>query len=506
MLVHCGRFVSVCVVLTLAVVTGSSRAGARDSAVMMCGLHAVTVGYGGYVVDSNDYGTAGDECVATDGNADFTVASSDIDNGSSPGAYPSIYAGCHWGLCSWSGLTSAPIPVTSLTPGTLFSNWSTTQPGQGLYDVSYDIWFNQTPATTELRPDCTELMVWLNHTGSVQPFGSLVANDVQIGGIDYDVWNGQQTDWNTVSYEMDTGHDSVHDLDIGALAQDAVSRGFLSSSCYLLDVEAGFELWQGGAGLATNSFSVTSGTQSPVPPSPSPSPVPTPHRHPSPSPSPSASASASPHASPSLSPSASAHPHPSPSASPSPSAHPHPPVHVSPPASPSTRVPPSAGWSPSASPSPTARRSPAAHSSETVSPTPIAVASRTRSAPRPGPVPHPTVSPQPAPMPNPLPAPSATAPCADAAYAPVVSWPGGFEGLLTIVGPPRKRWQAGWTFPSGQQIVDTWDAVGTQTGSRVTLTSGPDLPQGGSTTVGFLATGPAALLGNLVCEEPSRAG
>jgi hypothetical protein len=460
MLVHCGRFVSVCVVLTLAVVTGSSRAGARDSVVMMCGLHAVTVGYGGYVVDSNDYGTAGDECVATDGNADFTVASSDIDNGGSPGAYPSIYAGCHWGLCSWSGLTSAPIPVTSLTPGTLFSNWSTTQPGQGLYDVSYDIWFNQTPATAELRPDCTELMVWLNHTGSVQPFGSLVANDVQIGGIDYDVWNGQQTDWNTVSYEMDTGHDSVHDLDIGALAQDAVSRGFLSSSCYLLDVEAGFELWQGGAGLATNSFSVTSGTQPPVPPSPSPSPSPsvrqhpspspspTPHLHPSPSPSsslspsPSASASASahgspsPHVSPSLSASASARPHPSLSASPSPSAHQHPPLHVSPSASPSPQVPPSADRSPSASPSPTARRSPAAHSSETVSPTPLAVASRTRSAPRPGPVPHPTMSPQPAPTPNPPPAPSATTPCADAAYEPVASWPGGFEGLLKIAGIP----------------------------------------------------------------------
>ena len=43
---------------------------------------------------------------------------------------------------------------------------------------------------------------------------------------------------------------------VGMLAQDAVSRGYLSSSCYLIDVEAGFGLWQGGAGLATGSFSV----------------------------------------------------------------------------------------------------------------------------------------------------------------------------------------------------------------------------------------------------------
>jgi hypothetical protein len=420
MLVHCGRFVSVCVVLTLAVVTGSSRAGARDSVVMMCGLHAVTVGYGGYVVDSNDYGTAGDECVATDGNADFTVASSDIDNGGSPGAYPSIYAGCHWGLCSWSGLTSAPIPVTSLTPGTLFSNWSTTQPGQGLYDVSYDIWFNQTPATAELRPDCTELMVWLNHTGSVQPFGSLVANDVQIGGIDYDVWNGQQTDWNTVSYEMDTGHDSVHDLDIGALAQDAVSRGFLSSSCYLLDVEAGFELWQGGAGLATNSFSVTSGTQPPVPPSPSPSPSPSVHQHPSPPPSPSPT----PHR----------HPSPPPSPSPSPSA--------------SASVSASASAHPRPSPSASRSASPSAPSSSQTPSTPAPGLSST-----PGQVrandPHPTASPsrpatpqQPAPTPNTRPAPPASTPCVNPVHEPVTSWPGGFEGLLTIAGTPGTRWHS----------------------------------------------------------------
>ena len=55
---------------------------------------------------------------------------------------------------------------------------------------------------------------------------------------------------------MTTGTTSVSDLDIGTLAQDAVSRGYLSRSCYLISVEAGFGLWYGGAGLATHSFSV----------------------------------------------------------------------------------------------------------------------------------------------------------------------------------------------------------------------------------------------------------
>jgi len=55
-----------------------------------------------------------------------------------------------------------------------------------------------------------------------------------------------------------------------------VSRGYTKSSWYLIDVEAGFELWQGGAGLKTNSFSVSvNGSTPPPPPPPPTSPPPT---------------------------------------------------------------------------------------------------------------------------------------------------------------------------------------------------------------------------------------
>jgi cellulose 1,4-beta-cellobiosidase len=33
-------------------------------------------------------------------------------------------------------------------------------------------------------------------------------------------------------------------------------HGWIQKSWYLIDVEAGFELWQGGTGLATDSFAV----------------------------------------------------------------------------------------------------------------------------------------------------------------------------------------------------------------------------------------------------------
>lgn len=51
------------------------------------------------------------------------------------------------------------------------------------------------------------------------------------------------------------GVTGVSNLDLGDITRDAVSRGVISPSWYLIDVEAGFELWRGGAGLSTRSFS-----------------------------------------------------------------------------------------------------------------------------------------------------------------------------------------------------------------------------------------------------------
>jgi hypothetical protein len=225
----------------------------------LCQQQTATVSGGPYIVQNNEFDSSAPECLSIDGGADFAVASSSINNAvnGSPGAYPSIYQGCHWGTCSPGGLTTSPIAVSALTSGAVTTSWSTTQPGGSSdYDVAYDIWFNQTPTTTG-QPDGTELMVWLNHNGPVQPFGSEVASNVGVDGTNYNIWEGTQSSWNTVTYEMTTPATSVTNLDIGALTQDMVSRGYTQSSYYLIDVEAGFELWQGGAGLKTNSFSVT---------------------------------------------------------------------------------------------------------------------------------------------------------------------------------------------------------------------------------------------------------
>jgi hypothetical protein len=242
------------------------------AATTLCNSQTAAVAGGAYTVQNNEWNSSAPECVTTDGNADFTVANTSISNavGGAPGGYPSIYKGCHWGACtSNSGL---PIPVSSMTPGEVTTSWSTTQTS-GAYDVAYDIWYNQTP-TTSGQPNAEEMMIWINHAGGVQPFGSVVASNVSIGGRTYTIWEGRMSIWNVVSYVLNTGTTSVSNLDVDLLAADSVNRGYMTNSDYLIDLEAGFEIWNGGTGLATNSYAVNiGGGTTPPPPPPGSGPV-----------------------------------------------------------------------------------------------------------------------------------------------------------------------------------------------------------------------------------------
>ena len=175
------------VAATTLLVLPSQHASAAPST--LCGGQAASVAGGAYVVENNEYNSGANECLTTDGGADFAIANSDMANPpGAPGGYPSIYQGCHWGNCSGGPLGTNPIQVANLTPGEVTTSWNTAQPGGtgNTYDVAYDIWFNQS-AKTNGSPNCAEVMVWLGHNGTVQPYGATVATNAVIGGSSYTV-------------------------------------------------------------------------------------------------------------------------------------------------------------------------------------------------------------------------------------------------------------------------------------------------------------------------------
>jgi hypothetical protein len=257
---------AVSVALGMASGQGAPAAATPAAAGTYCGQSdTVPVDGGQYNLQTNEWNSSASQCLSTSGNADFTVTQSAIQasTSSSPGSYPSLYVGCHWGTCTSGGA----LPIQLMAMGDPTSSWSTTQTGTGAYDVSYDLWFNLAPSTGG-APDGGELMIWLNSHGRVQPSGSRVGT-ADLDGYQFEVWSGQGGDGSDTTYVMEGGASSVTNLDLGNIVRNAELRGYLFPTSYLISVESGFELWNGGTGLATNSFSFSSDGPAPPPTSPS---------------------------------------------------------------------------------------------------------------------------------------------------------------------------------------------------------------------------------------------
>lgn len=232
-----------------------------------------------YIVQNNIWGASTAQTISVDNSTgNFTVTLSNHNNSTSgsPASYPSIYKGSHWGMAtSNSGM---PIQVSNIS--NLNSNWNITM-GSGSYNCAYDIWFN-TSSSTSGQPNGAELMIWINHQGPPQPAGSKVGT-VSIAGATWDVWFSQMS-WKYIAYVRTTGTTSSS-MDLNDFIKDCVSRGYIQNSWYLLDVEAGFELWQGGVGCGTTGFSVTvNGGGSNPTPTPVRTPTPLPRTTPTPTP------------------------------------------------------------------------------------------------------------------------------------------------------------------------------------------------------------------------------
>ncbi|NUP54156.1 MAG: chitin-binding protein [Catenulispora sp.] len=85
-----------------------------------------------------------------------------------------------------------------------------------------------------------------------------------------------------------------------------------------------------------------------------------------------------------------------------------------------------------------------------------------------------------------------------ATYTVTSTWPGGFQGQVTVKNPntsPITKWTAGWVLADGETVVSAWNGTLTQSGSLATMKSADwnsQLAPGASTTFGFVANQTAA--------------
>jgi len=204
----------------------------------------------------NDKAT-GSQCInVNQDTGEWNLSSAPSSPDSTPAAYPAIYKGCHWGSCTKdSGL---PLQQKALTYAP--TRWRTTPGAAGGWDVAYDIWFNSTrEAPASGQPDGAEIMIWINHNGTPQPAGSKTGN-VNLNGMNWDVWTAWNNPtgwprWNIVSYVATSPVNEVN-FDLVPFFRDSVARKAVDSNWWLLDVEAGTEIWRNGSGFSSSNFDV----------------------------------------------------------------------------------------------------------------------------------------------------------------------------------------------------------------------------------------------------------
>jgi endo-1,4-beta-xylanase len=134
-------------------------------------------------------------------------------------------------------------------------------------------------------------------------------------------------------------------------------------------------------------------------------------------------------------------------------------------------------------------------------PTSSAPSSPPPSSPPPSSPPPSSASPSSAP-------PSSTAPvgACGATYRTVNSWPGGFQGEVTVTAGASAitAWTVRWTLSSGQTITQLWSGNLSTSGSNVTVGNvsyNGSVPASGSTTFGFLSNGSPSSP-SLTCTSP----
>ena len=255
--------------------TGAAVAGvattvaAAPAGTVLCDQYASTPSPDGrYIVQNNRWGTSAQQCITVTANGfQLTTSNADVPTNGAPASYPSIYWGCHYGNCT-PGFN--PVQASSAAFAGISSSVSMSYVSSGQWNASYDMWFDPTPRRDGQNTGA-EIMVWMNRLGAPQPIGSRVAT-VNLAGGTWDVWFGN-IGWNVISYVRTTPTTTLNSS-VSSFYSDAVSRGYAQSSWYLTSVQAGFEPWTNGTGLAVTNFSVSTGGSGPTTPPPTTTPPP----------------------------------------------------------------------------------------------------------------------------------------------------------------------------------------------------------------------------------------
>ncbi len=215
--------------------------------------HTATVQADGqnYVLINNVWNpSGGQQCIEYQGTS-FKIVSQTGNSGSTdPVSFPAVILGRKAEHFAQGG--GLPIQVSAIQ--SIETGFKIKANGiQGTFNAAYDIWVDADQNYNGNGPDYF-VMLWPWTQGNVQPAGSVTAN-VTIEGVKWDVWTGGvgEGGGKYIAYQAAPNTESLH-VDLKPFFDDAVANRGLPASSYVLNVQAGFEIWNGGTGLESEYF------------------------------------------------------------------------------------------------------------------------------------------------------------------------------------------------------------------------------------------------------------
>lgn len=169
-------------------------------------------------------------------------------------AFPYVFTGCAWGMCTrHSGL-----PAKAPDLGKPTATWQTTSPAGGRWNAAFDLWFAKRKIRSG-QAEGAELMIWLNARNLPLDSTRVVSVDGVRWFLAHWIAHGATgASWNYIQFRRVHPVTGVKNLRLNPFIHEAELNDLVSPRWWLLNIEAGFEIQRGGRGLSGRSFSTTS--------------------------------------------------------------------------------------------------------------------------------------------------------------------------------------------------------------------------------------------------------
>jgi cellulose 1,4-beta-cellobiosidase len=200
------------------------------------------------------------ECLKVQG-AGFRVTRSAADSRTPEvAAFPYVFSGCSWGLCTRHSLF--PRRISAL--GHIRTSVRFDTRARGRWNAAFE-WWVDAHRITDGQARKAEVMCWLRTRGIPAPSGSPV---VRVGGVRYwltwwmtrRIVGGQPASWPLVIFRRvhPTTHATVRIGAFMAVVRRLRLHGarLVSERDWLLSDQAGFEIWRRGRGLGVQDMEV----------------------------------------------------------------------------------------------------------------------------------------------------------------------------------------------------------------------------------------------------------